>query len=125
MPLRSRDMLLVERVLVLLQADCAPQPHLIAVHLSAMKSSMQPCVLHRIACVCLTTAAEEIPQGCSGLKSIAGCLTGSLLSELSNTTSTDADITACPTPSCVTPQATSLTCAEAARLTGLAANCQI
>ena len=58
MPLRSRDMLLVERVLVLLQADCAPQPHLIAVHLSAM----QPCIPDQSACVCLTTAAEEIHQ---------------------------------------------------------------
>ena len=53
-------------------------------------------------------------------------LTGSLLSELSNTTSTDADMTACPTPSCVTPRpCDALTCAEAAQLRRLAAICYV
>lgn len=51
MPLRSRDMLLVERVLVLLQADCAPQPHLITVHLSAR-------------CDLLHAAVRSVTSGC-------------------------------------------------------------
>ena len=94
-----RDVLLVQSVLVLREANRAAQTDLITVHLSSGQITPYPFSNPILMCLHVRLIPQRWRKTSRAALGTAQSLTGSLLSELSNTTSTYADMTACPTPS--------------------------